>query len=57
MIRVTNEVPTYDEPAKTTMYVHSHWNRKNLLVLEVGSEKRTVNAEELKIAINNAINT
>ena len=57
MIKVTNEVPTYDEPAKTSIKVHNHWNRNAFVVIEIGDESRTVNANDIKAAINNATNT
>lgn len=58
MIKVTNELPTYDEPAKTDVRVHSHWNEPSKVVIEFnGGEKRTVVASELIAAIKNATNT
>jgi hypothetical protein len=57
MIKVTSEVPTYDDPAKPSIKVHSHWNRNENVVLDFGDERRTVDASELKAAIDNATNT
>lgn len=55
-IKVTNEVPTYDEPAKKNVLVSSHWNYSDRVVLEVGNQKVTVIAADLEAAIRNATN-
>ena len=41
-----------------TITIESHWNRRNLVILNVPGigKKMTVVAEELKMAIDNAIN-
>lgn len=58
-IKVTNELSTYDEPSKTPVRIHSHWNEPKKIVIEFlgGGEKRTVIASELLAAIKNATNT
>ena len=57
-VKVTNELNSYDEPAKTSVLIHSHWNEPKKIVIEFrGGEKRTVVAEELIAAIKNATNT
>lgn len=57
-IKVTNELNTYDEPSKTSVRIHSHWNESKKIVIEfVGGEKRTLIASELLAAIKNATNT
>lgn len=57
-IKVTNELNTYDEPSKTSVRIHSHWNEPKKIVIEfVGGEKRTIIASELLAAIKNATNT
>lgn len=57
-IKVTNELNTYDEPSKTPVRIHSHWNEPKKIVIEfLGGEKRTVIASELLAAIKNATNT
>lgn len=57
-IKVTNELSTYDEPSKTPVRIHSHWNEPKKIVIEfLGGEKRTVIAGELLAAIKNATNT
>jgi hypothetical protein len=55
-IKNTSQIETYDEPAKPSIKVHSHWNRETLVVLEVGNEKVTVAGEDLIKAINNCMN-
>lgn len=58
MIKVTSELPTYDEPAKPSIRVHAHWNNPKLVVVWFGDEQqRTVAASDLIAAINNATNT
>lgn len=57
MIKVTNEISTYDEPATQSVRVHSHWNDSDRVVLELGGQKVTVLARELKAATDNATNT
>ena len=37
--------------------VLSHWNRSELVVLEVYGNRYTVNARELQAAVDNAVNT
>lgn len=57
-IKVTNELRNYDEPAKTSIRVHSHWNEPSKVVIEfVGGQSRTVSARDLLAAIKNATNT
>lgn len=57
-VKVTNELNSYDEPAKTSVLVHSHWNEPRKVVIEFrGGEKRTITADELIAAIKNATNT
>lgn len=57
MIKVTNEVPTYDDPAKPAIRVHSHWNRNNMVVIDFGDDLRTVDVAEMMAALKNANNT
>lgn len=56
-IKVTNEIPTYDDPAKPSVRVHSHWNDPDMVVIEFDGRKVTVLAREAKAAIDNATNT
>jgi len=56
-IKVTNEVPTYDEPAKPSIRVHSHWCHSDRVVIEIGEFKVTIIAADIKAAVDNATNT
>jgi hypothetical protein len=44
---VTSRVQTYDEPAKPSILVHNHWCDRSRVVLEIGTERRTVLAVDL----------
>ena len=57
MLKVTNEVTTYDEPAKPTIRVHSHWNQPALVIIEIEGKEATVDVGEITAAIRNASNT
>lgn len=57
MIKVTCEVQTYNEPAKPSIKVHNHWNRSELIELEVNGERIIIVARDLKSAIDNCTNT
>ena len=56
MIKVTNEVPTLDDPAVPNVYVHSDWCGGSKVIIVIGEYKATVYAQDLKAAIDNAIN-
>lgn len=56
-IKVTSTVKSYDEPAKSDMAVHSHWNSKQKVVIEIDGKQVTVLGYDLIAAINNAMNT
>jgi len=56
-IKVTNQVNSYDTPAKASMRVLSHWNDNNMVVLVVDEKEITVSAKDIIAAINNATNT
>lgn len=57
MVKVTCEVPTYNEPAKPSIRVHNHWNRQEFVELEISGERHVVTARDLKAAIDNCTNT
>jgi len=42
LIKVTCRVETYDEPAKSSITVNSHWNDNDMVEIIIGEEKRTV---------------
>jgi len=57
MIKVTCQISNYDEPAKQSIFLHNHWNRKEMIVIEINGEKYTVLAKDLISAITNCTNT
>ena len=57
MIEVKNIIKTYEDSKQETVCVKSHWNRDNLIVLEVADSTVTLDGPELKAAIDNAMNT
>ena len=56
MIKVTCKVESYDEPAKSSITVNSHWYDSDKVEITVGEEIRTVLARDLIAAINNCTN-
>lgn len=58
-IDVTCEVKNYDNPAKSKLRVHSHWNDSNMVEVEVVAtgERYTVLGTDLITAIQDALNT
>lgn len=56
-VRVTCEVDTYNETAKPSIRMHNHWNRNDYVELEVEGKRYTVCGKQLKIAIDNCMNT
>ena len=56
MIDVSCKVKNYDNPAKVDLKVHNHWNQSAFVVLEINGEKYTVDANDLKRAIENCMN-
>jgi len=65
MITVTQSVEIYEENGeevsivKDTPYmgVESHWNHQERVILVLGERRITVDALDLRTAINNATNT
>ena len=64
MIEVTSKVSIYEVKDETVpigknveMDVSSHWNHDEWVVLKFQGKEITVNAADLKAAINNATNT
>ena len=56
-IKVTCQINDYSEPAQPSIKVHSHWNDKSFVVLEVDGKMYTVSGNELGTAIEDAMNT
>jgi hypothetical protein len=57
LIKVTCKVEAYDEPAKSSITVHSHWYDSSKVEIVIGEEIRTVLARDLIAAVNNCTNT
>lgn len=55
-IKITNEVQSYDDPARPGIRVHSHWCYHDRVVIEVGGVKVTVIGADIKAAVDNAMN-
>ena len=55
-IKVSCEINEYSEHAKPNIRVHSHWNDKSFVELEVEGKRYTVSGNQLKIAIDNCMN-
>lgn len=56
-VKVTCEIDTYNEPSKSSIRIHSHWNINKYVEIEVNGERFVVNGEELKVAVDNCMNT
>ena len=55
-IKNTAQINTYNEPAKPSLKIHSHWNRREFVELEIEGERLVVSGLELKQAIDNCMN-
>ena len=55
-IKVTCEIKDYSDPAQPQIRVHNHWNYNSLVELEVDGKRYTVNADDLRRAIENCTN-
>lgn len=53
---MTCEVPTVSDTAKPSIRVHNHWNRKDLVEIEVDGKRYTVEGNGLKNAVDNCMN-
>lgn len=65
MLKVACELSVYEDSTipeekifavKPTVKVYSHWNKNELVVLEVGERKVTVCAKDLIAAVENCTN-
>ena len=56
-IKVTCQINDYSNPAQPSIKVHAHWNESKMVVIEIDGKEYTVSGKELKIAIDNAMNT
>jgi hypothetical protein len=64
MIKVSQQIRVYEENDKEIplgqqrhISVESHWNWNERVILEIGKERITVIGRDLKVAIDNAMNT
>ncbi len=57
MIKVTCQLQDYSSPAMPQIKVHSHWNTKRNVELEVDGKRYTVNGEDLITAVQNCMAT
>lgn len=55
-IKVTCEVPTCSDTAKPSIRVHNHWNRNDLVEIEIDGKRYTVEGSGLKNAVDNCMN-
>jgi len=55
-IKNTTQINTYNEPAKPSLKIHSHWNRNEFVELEIGEERLVVSGIDLKRAVDNCMN-
>lgn len=57
MVKVTCQIEDYSESRKESLKIHSHWNIKRFVELEIDGKRYTVNGNDLKTAIDNCMNT
>ena len=50
-MKITCEINDYSKPAKPRIRIHSSWSHGEMVELEVGDERFTVDGEELISAI------
>lgn len=55
-IKVTCEVPELSDTTKAIIRVHNHWNRKDLVEIEVDGKRYTVEGNGLENAVDNCMN-
>ncbi len=57
MVTVTCQLEDYSTPAMPRIKVHSHWNTKRHVELEVDGKRYTVVGQDLITAVENAMHT
>ena len=55
MIDVTCRVKNYDNPAKVSFLVHSHWTDNKFVEIEINGERYTVVGSDMITAIQAAM--
>ncbi len=57
----TTTIPLYGDAANAasppTVGIHSHWNRNDLVIIEINGKQLTVVAKDLEAAVRNATNS
>ncbi len=56
-IKVTCQMKDYSTPAKPSIIINNHWNDSRLVEIQIGDERFTVKAADLKNAVDNCTNT
>ena len=56
MIKVSNEIKTYEGGQVDKLQVNSHWNDNKMVSIVIDGKQYTVCAADLKAAIDNATN-
>ena len=56
-VKVTCELQTYDDPAKPSIRINSHWNLRDRVEIVVKDEKITVLVKDIIAAVENCTNT
>ena len=54
--KLIGKIKKGDLSGKPEIYINSHWNDDELVVLVIGEQKITLNAEEVVAAVQNATN-
>lgn len=55
-IKVTCEVQECSDTTKGRILVHNHYDRKDLVEIEINGERYKVDGESMKTAIDNCMN-
>lgn len=54
-MKVTCKINDYSNPSKPSILIHSSWSNGEMVELEIGDERYTVDGEELISAIKRCI--
>lgn len=55
-VKTTCAVQVYGDTDKLPLKVHSHWNQRELIELQVGEQRIVVAGDDLKRAVDNCMN-
>ena len=60
-IKISQKITIYEiddeEVADNELSINSHWNYDNFVILKIGNKDYTVDGDDLKTAIDNAMNS